>query len=100
MFEDDPNTVIYMGLLRNLFENHPIRNDILGNVESINTITKELLEDVHSTFYNPANMIMFVTGNIDIQEILTVIKKNVPNVEKKIVILNKNKEEWQQEHTV
>lgn len=88
MFEDDPNTAIYMGVLRNMFEKHPIRNDILGSVASINTITKQLLDDVHSTFYNPSNMIMFVTGNIDVQEILSVIKENVPHTEKKVIVLN------------
>ena len=88
MFGDDPSTAIYMGVLKNMFKTHPIRNDILGNVESINTINKELLDDVHSTFYNPSNMIMFITGNIDVQEILSVIKNNVPNIEKKIIALN------------
>lgn len=88
MFEDDPNTAIYMGVLRNMFEKHQVRNDILGSVESINAITKELLEDVHGAFYNPSNMIMFITGNIDIQEILSVIKANVPSTEKKVIVLN------------
>ncbi len=93
MYEDDPNTVIYMGALRNMYKNHPVRNDILGSIESINTITKELLDDVHNTFYSPSNMIMFITGNINIEDVLSVIKDNVPNTEKTIIINNIKKED-------
>lgn len=85
MYEDDPNTVLYMGSIKNMFTKHPIRNDILGTVESISEINKEMLDDVHSAFYNPANMIMFVTGNYDLEEISKVIKENTPNLEKKEV---------------
>ncbi|AIO19151.1 Putative zinc protease AlbF [Candidatus Izimaplasma bacterium HR1] len=88
MYEDDPNTVLYMGSIRNMFNNHPVRNDILGTVESIGTINKEMLDDVHSAFYNPSNMIMFVTGNYDLDEVLEVIKSNAPVIDKKDVTLN------------
>ena len=70
-----------------MFANHPVRNDILGTVDSISTINKEILEDVHSAFYNPSNMIMFVTGNINVDEVLEVIKSNAPTLEKKDIEL-------------
>ena len=87
MYEDDPNTILYMGAIKNMFKNHPVRNDILGTVESISEINKKMLENVHSAFYNPSNMIMFVTGNFDLEEISNMIKTNVPNKPKKEVKL-------------
>lgn len=92
MYEDDPNTVIYMGAIKNMFQTHPVRNDILGTVESISQISKEMLEDVHSTFYNPSNMIMFVTGNFDLNDVHNVIASNVPDVSKKEVTLQTQSE--------
>ena len=81
MYEDDPNTIIYMNLLKNMYKNHPVRNDILGTEESIKTITKEILTDVHSTFYNPKNMILFITGNIDVDETISFLKgKNLSKI--------------------
>lgn len=70
MYEDDPNTAIYMGLLKNMYENHPVKIDILGTIESISTITKELLDDVHMRYYHPTNMVLFITGNIQPEEII------------------------------
>lgn len=71
MYQDDPGAVSYYGVLRQLYKDHPITNDILGNEASLLTIHKENLTKVHQYFYNPRNMIMFITGNFDYD---TVIK--------------------------
>ena len=88
MYQDDPNTKIYMGLIKNMFSNHPIRNEILGSVESLSTITVDMLEDVHSAFYNPSNMILFVTGNIDLDSVITVIEQNSPDIKKRDISID------------
>ncbi len=74
MYADDPNTIIYMGALKNMYQTHPVRNDILGTEESINQINKEILDTVHSAFYNPSNMILFITGNIQVEEVLETVR--------------------------
>lgn len=65
MYEDDPNTAIYMGMLQNLYHLHPVKEDILGTIDSIKTITKDLLYEVHSQCYHPSNMVLFITGQVD-----------------------------------
>ncbi len=80
MYEDDPNTVAYMSLIRNMFSKHPIRNDILGTTKTISKIDKSILERTHKTYYNPKNMVLFVTGNFKVDEILDYIKNNQKNV--------------------
>lgn len=77
MYEDDPNTAIYMGLLKNMYHNHPVQHDILGTVETISTITKELLDDVHQAYYHPENMVMFITGAIDIEQTIQFLEQSV-----------------------
>lgn len=76
MYEDDPNTVAYMSLIRNMFKTHPIRYDILGTLDTISAIDKSILEQTHETYYNPKNMVLFVTGNFDVNEIIQHIKEN------------------------
>ncbi len=78
MYEDDSNTVIYMNVLRNMYEHHPVREEILGTRESIYRITKSLLEDVHQTYYHPENMILFITGNFVPEEIYEALLKMDP----------------------
>ena len=52
MYEDNANWRVYFNLLRAMYHNHPIRIDIAGTVESINTIDKEMLYKAYNTFYN------------------------------------------------
>lgn len=80
MYEDDPNTVAYMSLIRNMFKKHPIRYDILGTIDTISKIDKSILERTHKTYYNPKNMVLFVTGNFNVEEIVNHIKENQKDV--------------------
>ena len=80
MYDDDPNTVAYMSLIRNMFKNHPIRYDILGTIDTISKINKPILKRTHKTFYNPENMLLFVTGNFEVNEIIEHIRQNQKDV--------------------
>ncbi|MCM1370925.1 MAG: insulinase family protein [Clostridium sp.] len=76
MYEDDPYSVLYEKTLYNSFTKHPIRESVIGTVESINSITKEILYKCYNTFYNPSNMFMVITGNVNPDDIIKVIEKN------------------------
>ena len=66
----------YYGLLENLFVNHPMRIDIAGTVESIYKITAEDLHTCYDTFYHPSNMILFVVGDINPEELIVLVREN------------------------
>ncbi|MFK5883810.1 MAG: pitrilysin family protein [Candidatus Izemoplasma sp.] len=76
MYDDDPTTVSYMGILNNLFPSHPIKNDILGTIDTINTIDKEILEIAHNAYYSPSNMVLFLAGNFNLDKVVTHLTKN------------------------
>ena len=80
MYNDDPNTVAYMSLLKNMFADHPVKYDILGTEETIKEINVNILKKAHQTFYNPKNMILFITGNFNSQKIIELIKENQKNI--------------------
>ncbi len=65
MYEDSPKWVVLVNLLQGVFQNHPVRIDITGTVESIAQITDKLLYDCYNTFYNPANMFVCIAGDVD-----------------------------------
>jgi predicted Zn-dependent peptidase len=54
---------------------HPIRQPILGTEETIRCITPQLLTLCHRAFYNPANMILCVTGDVDPQEVCRIARQ-------------------------
>ncbi|MDD3048967.1 MAG: pitrilysin family protein [Bacilli bacterium] len=76
MYDDDPYSVITDGILYNTFINNPLRIPVLGKIEDIRQITKETLYKCYNTFYHPSNMIITITGNVNPEEIVEVIKNN------------------------
>ncbi|WP_302116767.1 pitrilysin family protein [uncultured Limosilactobacillus sp.] len=76
MYEDDPSWRLYLGILGNLYPNDPMRIDIAGTIESIGRITPKILMDTYKTFYQPANMNLFLVGRLDPEETMAWIKQN------------------------
>jgi predicted Zn-dependent peptidase len=72
-YRDDPSWVGYMGLLESLFVAHPLRIDIAGTAESIRRIDSETLHRCHRTFYHPRNMILFVIGELDRDQVFDFV---------------------------
>lgn len=76
MYRDNADARVYYGMLENLFVNNPFKIDIAGTVESIYKITAEDLHICYDTFYHPSNMVLFVVGDINPEELIVLIKEN------------------------
>ena len=75
MYEDNPYTKAYEGLLYNIFVNDPIKYPIIGTVKSVRSITKKDLYDCYNTFYHPSNMFVVITGKVEAYEAMKVIRE-------------------------
>ncbi|OLO40953.1 peptidase M16 [Alkalihalophilus pseudofirmus] len=76
MYDDNPDWRVYFGVIENMYEHHPVKIDIAGTIPSIAKITKDLLYQCYETFYHPSNMVMFVVGPVDPNEIIKLVKEN------------------------
>lgn len=76
MYDDQPDWRLYFGIIENLYKNHPVKIDIAGTVESIQDITAEHLYTCYNTFYHPLNMILFIVGNVDAEQMMTLVKED------------------------
>lgn len=65
MYNDMPGFKVYNNLMSNLYKHHPVRISVGGTVESVRTITPELLAKCYRTFYQPANMVLVICGDIE-----------------------------------
>ena len=79
MHKDNPYRAGEIKIIENSFVINPIRIPVIGTEQSIKSITKEDLYTCYSTFYNPSNMILVITGNFDPNETI----KEIKNVEDK-----------------
>lgn len=76
MYDDNPDWRLYFGLIENLYQNHPVKIDIAGTIESISHITKDMLYECYQTFYHPSNMLLFIVGPVDVDQIMKQVKDN------------------------
>lgn len=75
MYLDNPYYVASRELVKLLYKNHPIINDIAGTEESVMSVTPDILYDCHKTFYRPSNMCLSLVGDFDMEEVFAVLKK-------------------------
>ena len=76
MYQDDPGWRLYLGMLGSLYPNHPASVDVTGTIESIATITPEMLYQAHARFYHPTNMTLTVVGPVDPQHVIDLVAAN------------------------
>ncbi|WP_155286225.1 EF-P 5-aminopentanol modification-associated protein YfmH [Lacticaseibacillus zhaodongensis] len=76
MYQDDADWQLYSGILGNLYPTHPLHVDVAGSIDSIATITPDMLKTVHAAFYQPRNMTLTVVGNFDVDAIHNVVQAN------------------------
>ena len=75
---DNPDTRVFEQLMGLMYENHRVREPILGTRESIATITPQVLADCHRAFYCPANMLLCVIGDVDPEAVRSIAEKTLP----------------------
>ncbi|MDM8534374.1 pitrilysin family protein [Clostridiaceae bacterium HSG29] len=77
MYLDDADWKVYFNALKAIYENNEVREDIAGSVESIKEITKDDLMECYNYFYSPANMIIFVVGDVDKDEVFNTVNSSL-----------------------
>ena len=92
MYEDNPASAIYYNLLQAMYEKHQTRVDVAGTVESIGRITPELLYDCYYTFYNFSNMTLCVSGRVDMESVLAIADRILPEREQKEIVRHYHEE--------
>jgi len=86
MVEDDPDYCLYYGLLKSLFKANPLRDSVIGSIESIKKITAETLYDCHKAFYAPSNMALCVIGDVDPSMVCDIAGKILPSVKSEVPV--------------
>ncbi len=84
MGDDSPSRRIYYNLLSILYDHHPIREPVIGTVESISKITDQTLYDCHRVFYAPSNMVLCVEGDVDPETVFSIAEEVLPSERRSI----------------
>ena len=77
MYDDEPEWRVFFNTISAMFHENPVKTDIAGTVESIAKITPEYLYKCYNTFYNPANMMLVLVGDIDVEKVMEYVDKHI-----------------------
>lgn len=88
MYDNNPNTELTYATYENVFVNDKRKYLISGEVEDIKKITVDDIFACYNTFYNPNNMFVIITGNVNPYEALAIIEENQKSKEFNNIIIN------------
>ncbi len=75
-------------LMQLLFPDSPYSKDSGGNPKFIPTLTYEKFVEAHERFYNPSNALIFLDGDVKLDEILPLLDSYLSKYENKRTVLN------------
>lgn len=69
MYQDDSDDYLYQVILSKLYPQTSLTEDITGNRDSIDKLTKNNLEENFHYFYQPENLTLLVAGDFDVKRV-------------------------------
>ena len=82
MYEEDPQSILNSKILKQAYFKHPINKDIIGSNKNIKDIDEITLKAVFDKYYDPSNLTLVVSGNINPNTLEKFLNDNL--------ILNRN----------
>jgi mitochondrial-processing peptidase subunit beta len=67
----------------NIYREHMMGQPILGDIDNIRQINREMVVDFHSTNYFGENMVIVGTGAIEHQQLVDLAEQHFGNVQRK-----------------
>jgi zinc protease len=83
---DDWRTQSEVFFKKTFFRQHPYRFVPVGNETSVAALTREDLQEAYKRYYVPNNMVLAIFGDIDLQEIEDLVKRQFGKMNRKEVI--------------
>ncbi len=75
-YEQDPDSRLFLESMRAAYKKHPLRDDIVGNEQSIRRITLAGLQDAYRRNYHPANMTLIAVTPKQDEEMIELVEQN------------------------
>jgi len=75
MVDDTPDELVYDLFNQHLWPDHPLGRPIQGTVESVTSMTPEILTRYFRESYQPGNLLITATGNLEHEKLVTEIRR-------------------------
>jgi len=78
---DTPDDVVHIVLYEALFPDHALGRDVLGDAESIASLTRDDIEGFHDRWYRPANLVIAAAGDVDHDVLVTAVEEHFADLD-------------------
>lgn len=79
-YENSPEGKLYLRMMQEVFKGTPYGGSVIGEVEDLKALTPENLRSFHDNFYVPNNMVIVIAGDVDADEVHSLIKSNFGDI--------------------
>ncbi|GAB7027225.1 M16 family metallopeptidase [Geotalea toluenoxydans] len=80
MVEDNPEDLVHDLFHQKFWKHHPLGMSILGDQQSVSGLTREKIIGFKDRMYRAEDIIIAAAGNVDHQELLALLEKNLPQI--------------------
>ena len=78
--ENSPIGFLYFAMFNNAYTYHPYHWTPIGFMNDIQTWTIDDIKDFHTTYYQPSNAILIVTGDVNAKDVFKKAKKEFGDI--------------------
>jgi zinc protease len=74
-YENSPDGLLYLTMMKKVFEGTPYGQSVIGDVEDLQSLSRDQVMNFFKTYYAPDNAILAIAGDVDPDKILPIIKE-------------------------
>jgi zinc protease len=79
-YENSPDGFLYLMMMKKIFEGIPYGQSVIGDVEDLTALNRDQVMDFFKTYYTPDNAIMAITGDVDVDKTIAIIKEKYGSI--------------------
>jgi predicted Zn-dependent peptidase len=80
MYEDTPDDIIHDYFSQTIWDGHPLGRPIIGTIDSLSGIDRDLILSFFKRHYSPSNMVVSLAGNFRRQEAVDLLESSLGSV--------------------
>jgi predicted Zn-dependent peptidase len=73
--KEQPFTLAFEQMRQVMYQNHPYAMSVLGDENTLSSITKQDLVEYHQTYFRPDNVVISIAGRITLQETVALVEQ-------------------------
>jgi zinc protease len=74
-YENSPRGKLYLNMMKEVFKGTPYGGSVIGDVKDLKSITRDKVKDYFEKYYAPNNAIIVITGDVDSDDVIDIIKE-------------------------